>query len=135
MIFELLTFEQLRLVCVIYTSSIVPLLLIPYLYKRKKISLWVLQIYIILIIICALGWELWFTYGWVAGDNVNLRRAPILSTMLPLHINWLLNSLADAGTICFEDSTSELVSGSRSFVLQWQRLFTNSCAFETLGKC
>jgi len=100
MIFELLTFEQLRLVCVIYTSSMVPLLLIPYLYKRKKISLWVIQFYVLLIIICALGWELWFTYGWIDGDNVNLRRAPVLSRMLPLHINWFLNSLADAGTIC-----------------------------------
>ena len=51
-------------------------------------------------IVCALGWELWFTYGWINGDNVNLRRAPQLSAMLPMHINWLLNSLADAGTIC-----------------------------------
>ena len=34
------------------------------------------------------------------GDNVNMRRASQLSAAIPMHINWLLNSLADAGTIC-----------------------------------
>ncbi|MBT6115116.1 MAG: hypothetical protein HOH41_05325, partial [Porticoccaceae bacterium] len=51
-------------------------------------------------VVCALGWELWFNYGLVAGDSVSVRRVDILNQMIPLHINGLLNSLADAGTIC-----------------------------------
>ena len=48
---------------------------------------------------CSFGWELWFTYGWIEGDPVNLRRSAILNQWIPIHINWLLNSMADAGTI------------------------------------
>jgi hypothetical protein len=50
--------------------------------------------------LCLIGWEIWFNYGLVAGDSVNIRRADVLNQMIPLHINGLLNSLADAGTIC-----------------------------------
>jgi hypothetical protein len=46
-----------------------------------------------------LTWELWFTYGWIDGDPVNVRRSEVLNTWIPMHLNWLLNSLADAGTI------------------------------------
>tara|TARA_Y100001970_G_scaffold293128_1_gene437941 strand:+ start:397 stop:948 length:552 start_codon:yes stop_codon:yes gene_type:complete len=78
----------------------VPLVLIPYLYINKKIPSWTIHIYILFFLICALGWEIWFNYGLVNGDNVSLRRAAILSTFLPININWFLNSLADSGTIC-----------------------------------
>ena len=97
---HLLSFEQLRLVFVVYISSIVPLILISYLYVKKIIPTWSLHIYILFFLICAFGWEIWFNYGLVNGDNVNLRRADILSALLPININWLLNSLADSGTIC-----------------------------------
>ena len=41
MILEPLTFEQLRLIVVVYTSSLVPLVLIPYLYiNNKTILVW-----------------------------------------------------------------------------------------------
>ena len=96
----LLTFEQIRLIFVVYISSMVPLFLIPYLYINKKIPSWTIHIYILFFLICALGWEIWFNYGLVNGDNVSLRRAAILSTFLPININWFLNSLADSGTIC-----------------------------------
>ena len=96
----LLTFEQIRLIFVVYISSMVPLFLIPYLYINKKIPSWTIHIYILFFLICALGWEIWFNYGLVNGDNVSLRRATILSTFLPININWFLNSLADSGTIC-----------------------------------
>ena len=96
---DILTFEQLRLVIVVYVSALLPLILIPALHVRKSIPAWVLPFYIAMFVVCALGWELWFNYGLVAGDSVNLRRADILNQMLPLHINGLLNSLADAGTI------------------------------------
>ena len=95
-----LTFEQIRLIIVVYISAITPLLLIPYLYLKKIIPSWTPFIYIVSFIVCALGWELWFTYGWLDGDSVNIRRSPQLSAMIPMHINWFLNSLADAGTIC-----------------------------------
>lgn len=95
-----LSFEQLRLVVVVYTSALLPLLLIPYLSWRRKIPTWSFKVYIASFIICALGWELWFTYGLWAGDPVDIRRATVLNYYIPLHLNWLLNSLADAGSIC-----------------------------------
>ncbi len=97
---DLLSFEQLRLIFVVYFSSLVPLLLIPYLHFKKKIPVWSLHVYILFFLICAFGWEIWFNYGLINGDSVDIRRAEILSVFLPIHINWLLNSLADAGTIC-----------------------------------
>merc|ERR1740129_1961166 len=91
---EALTFEQLRLVCVVYSTSVGPLILIPLLYHLRKVPDWVPVVYVLTFLVCALGWELWFTYGWVAGDPVDARRAPALSAAIPLHINWLANSLA-----------------------------------------
>jgi len=97
---DLLTYEQLRLVIVVYVSALAPLILIPILHSRKLIPSWVLGFYMAMFVVCALGWELWFNYGLVAGDSVSLRRVDILNQLIPLHINGLLNSLADAGTIC-----------------------------------
>ena len=85
---------------VVYLSSLVPLILIPYLYFKKKIPAWSLHIYILFFFLCAIGWEVWFNYGLVDGDNVDIRRAEVLSHFLPMNLNWLLNSLADSGTIC-----------------------------------
>ncbi|MDG1079287.1 MAG: hypothetical protein P8P12_04040 [Porticoccaceae bacterium] len=97
---DLLSFEQLRLVIVVYLSALMPLILIPILHRQKLIPSWVLRFYGAMFVVCALGWELWFNYGLVAGDSVSVRRVDILNQMIPLHINGLLNSLADAGTIC-----------------------------------
>jgi hypothetical protein len=52
----------------------------------------VTQAYLGSFVLCALGWEIWFTYGLVAGEAVDLRRADVLNQYLPIHINWLLNS-------------------------------------------
>ena len=92
--------EQIRLIIVVYISSIIPLILIPFLNKKKRIPSWVLPIYVASFIACAFGWELWFTYGWVGGDPVDFRRSAVLNTAIPFHLNWILNSLADAGSIC-----------------------------------
>ena len=100
MYLEHLTFEQLRLVIVVYISALLPLVIIPLLHHRKLIPAWVLPFYGAVFVVCAMGWELWFNYGLVAGDSVNIRRAEVLNQIIPLHINGLLNSLADAGTIC-----------------------------------
>ncbi len=77
-----------------------PVFLVPYLVRKKVVPSWVLPIYIISFLCCALGWEMWFTYGWVDGDAVDLRRSAALTAAIPIHINWLMNSLADAGSIC-----------------------------------
>ena len=98
--FDGLTFEQLRLVVIVYSSALIPLVAIPVLHHRKRIPSWVLPFYIKAFLLCLIGWEIWFNYGLVAGDSVNVRRAAVLNQMIPLHINGLLNSLADAGAIC-----------------------------------
>ena len=123
--FDLLSFEQLRLVLLVYISSIIPLILIPYLYFKKKIPSWSLHIYILFFFICALGWEIWFNYGLLNGDDVNLRRSKILSSFLPININWLLNSLADAGTICLGGLylALKLMRNNESVLKQWNWKF------------
>jgi hypothetical protein len=95
-----MTPEQLRVVTVVYCSALAPLLLVPVLRSRRIIPAWVVNVYVASFLACAVGWELWFTYGWVGGDPVDLRRAPALSAAIPIHLNWVLNSLADAGSIC-----------------------------------
>ena len=92
-----MSFEELRVIAIVYISALLPI----YLVIKNKSALpdWVPCIYIGAFITCALGWELWFTYGWIDGDSVNIRRSENLNQWLPIHINWLMNSLADAGTI------------------------------------
>ncbi|MEH6582467.1 MAG: hypothetical protein V7754_11075 [Halioglobus sp.] len=111
--------EQIRVVVVVYVSALLPLALIPWLRRRQAIPEWAPTVYVGSLLLCALGWELWFTYGWVAGDPVDVRRAEVLNRMLPMHINWLLNSLADAGSICLG-----------GLVLMWLAAGRNSSVFE-----
>jgi hypothetical protein len=92
--------EHIRVVTVVYVSALVPLVLVPILHAKRVIPAWVPGVYVASFVACALGWELWFTYGWVAGDPVDVRRAAELSAAIPMHANWVLNSLADAGTLC-----------------------------------
>ena len=92
-----MTLEELRVITIVSVSALAPLII--YFYKKNKIPLWVPSIYLGSFLVCALGWELWFTYGWVDGDPVNLRRSEALNQWIPIHLNWLLNSMADAGTI------------------------------------
>ncbi|MDB2599688.1 hypothetical protein N9Y44_00455 [Gammaproteobacteria bacterium] len=92
-----MTLEEVRVITIVYVSALAPLFI--YFYKKDKIPLWVPSIYLGSFILCSLGWELWFTYGWVDGDPVNIRRSETLNQWIPIHANWLLNSMADAGTI------------------------------------
>lgn len=92
-----MSLEELRVITIVYVSALAPLII--YFYKKDRIPLWVPSIYIGSFLLCSLGWELWFTYGWIDGDPVNIRRSEALNQWIPLHINWLLNSMADAGTI------------------------------------
>ena len=92
-----MTLEELRVITIVYVSALAPLII--YFYKKDNIPLWVPSIYLGSFLVCAFGWELWFTYGWVDGDPINIRRSEALNQWIPIHINWLLNSMADAGTI------------------------------------
>ena len=92
-----MTLEELRVITTVYVSALLPLLL--YFFNKKTVPSWIPKVYIGSFLICSLGWELWFTFGWIDGDPVNVRRSEVLNTWIPIHLNWLLNSLADAGTI------------------------------------
>ena len=92
-----MSYEEFRVVLVVYISSVLPIFI--YLKNKSNLPFWVPTIYLSSFIVCAIGWELWFTYGWIDGDSVSIRRSEALNYWLPIHINWLMNSLADAGTI------------------------------------
>ena len=92
-----MTLEELRVITIVYVSALLPLIL--YFFYKEKIPLWIPKVYIGSFLLCALGWELWFTFGWIEGDPVNIRRSAVLNSWIPMNINWLLNSMADAGTI------------------------------------
>lgn len=92
-----MTLEEARVITVVYVSALAPLIF--YLFYKKDLPSWIPKIYLGSFLVCALGWELWFTYGWVDGDSVIVRRSDALNNWLPIHINWLMNSLADAGTV------------------------------------
>ena len=90
--------EELRVVVVVYLAAIAPLVVL--LAGRKHLPNWVPMIYVGSVLGCAVGWELWFNYGWLDGEPVDARRAMALNIWLPKSINWLMNSLADGGAIC-----------------------------------
>ena len=93
-----MTFEELRLIFIVYTAALLPILI---LIKNKETTpSWIMHAYLISLFVCIFGWELWFTYGLVDGLPVDMRRSDVLSIWLPIHINWLLNSLGDAGIVC-----------------------------------
>ena len=89
--------EELRIIIIVYASAIIPLILLCALWT--KIPKWILRLYVIFFLVCAFGWEVWFNYGLFNGDSVNLRRSDVLNQWLPQDVNWILNSMADAGTI------------------------------------
>jgi len=92
-----LSLEELRVIVVVYTAVLLPLII--YFLNKSKIPSWVPSFYIIAVIVCALGWEIWFTFGWLDGDPVDIRRSAALNAWLPKNINWLLNSMGDAGAV------------------------------------
>ena len=93
-----MSFEEIRFIFIVYASSILPIIL--FIKYRSKLPNWVPIIYVGSFIVCALGWEIWFTYGLINGESVIERRADVLNQWIPLNLNWILNSLADAGTVC-----------------------------------
>ena len=116
-----MTYEELRVVVVVYTTAIVPIIILLNLYLKDKLPRSILNIYLATFLICALGWELWFTYGLYAGDPVDLRRSEVLNQLIPKNINWLMNSLADAGTISLGGIllTGKLMGSNRRVFNEW----------------
>ena len=92
-----MSFEEIRVITVVYLAVFLPLLV--YFQNKTRLPSWVPTFYIVGVIVCALGWELWFTYGWLDGDSVALRRSAALNNWLPKNINWLMNSMGDAGAV------------------------------------
>mgnify|MGYP001399679094 FL=1 len=92
-----MSFEEIRVITIVYLAVLLPLVI--YFTNKSKIPSWIPSFYIVSIVVCALGWELWFTYGWLDGDAVNIRRSEALNTWLPKNINWLMNSIGDAGAV------------------------------------
>lgn len=94
-----LTNQQTFTVAVVYLASLLPLLTILYLYRSGRFPRWLLVLYASSFAACALGWELWLTYGLVDGLDVDSRRPDALAAAIPMHINWILNSLGDAAAV------------------------------------
>lgn len=95
-----LTGQQAVRVVVVYTTALVPLLLLGSRYAAGRLPRWIAAVYVSSFLVCALGWEIWFTFGLWDGAPVDARRPEALNRAIPQAVNWLLNSLADAGSIC-----------------------------------
>ena len=92
--------DEIRIVSIVYISAFLPIYLLFIKFRHHSRFRWLKSIYLFSLILCAIGWELWFTYGLFDGFAVNERRSAFMNTMIPININWLVNSLADAGAIC-----------------------------------
>ena len=92
-----MSFEEIRVVTIVYLAVFLPLLI--YFLNKSRLPRWVPSFYIVGVVVCALGWELWFTYGWVDGNAVDMRRSEALNYWIPKNVNWLMNSMGDAGAV------------------------------------
>ncbi len=91
-----LTTEQAFIVRNLYLTALVPLAVVVGLHVVGRLPKWVLAAYAWSFVICAAGWEIWYTYGLVGGLPVTERRAAAMSEAIPIHLNWVLTSLFDA---------------------------------------
>ena len=57
--------EEIRVIIVVYLAVFLPLFI--YFKNKSKLPIWIPSFYMIAVVVCALGWELWFTYGWIDG--------------------------------------------------------------------
>lgn len=94
-----LSSEQLNTVVTVYLASVLPAFVIAVLYALGKFPRWLFALFVAGFVACALGWEIWLTYGLVDGLDVDSRRPAALAAAIPLHVNWVLNSLGDATSI------------------------------------
>ena len=106
---------ELSLVIRLYIVASLPLLLALYCIVKNRVSRSTSLILLSSFLIVALGWEIWLTYGIHGGLPVDERRTLALSCAIPIHLNWILNSLADVMIIwvglflvkaCYKNKTS-----------------------------
>jgi hypothetical protein len=90
-----LTEAQALVVGSLYATAI-PLFVVLLLALVGWLPRWVLITYLLSFAVCALGWEVWYTYGLVDGQPVDARRPPEMNAAIPIHLNWVLTSLFDA---------------------------------------
>ena len=80
-----MTFEEVRVIFIVYSTSLVPLFLMV--FYRNLFPSWIPKFYLGTFLTCAFGWEIWMTFGLVDGDPVSLRRSEALNTWIPENIN------------------------------------------------
>ena len=56
-----MSFEEIRVITVVYTAVLLPLII--YWKYKSRLPKWIPSFYIISLVVCSLGWELWFTYS------------------------------------------------------------------------
>ena len=95
-----LTEQQAMIAMGLYFCTFFPLIVLLFLRLLKIVPNWVLAVYGYSFAICALGWEIWYTFGLVSGVPVDERRAEALNRAVPQNINWILTSGFDAGAVC-----------------------------------
>ncbi len=86
-------------VTTVYLSALLPCALIVLGYWLGRVPRWIFMLSVAGFVACAIGWEVWLTYGLVDGLSVVERRPDVMNAAIPIHINWVLNSLADAVSI------------------------------------
>ena len=111
---------ELWLVARIYIAAILPVLLSIYFYLTKQISYHYGIILISTFFLASLGWELWMTYGFAGGLPVDLRRSDGLNCAIPIHLNWILNSLADTLVVWIGLYLLKLKYKNKSPFIKWQ---------------
>jgi hypothetical protein len=116
-----LTSTQTFIVGIVYSSALIPAALLVLLKMTGRLPAWIGKLYLLSLLACVVGWEFWITYGLVDGMDVNSRRPAALIHYIPQNINWLLNSLADAGAIGLMGVLlTWLILGRRDhFMQQW----------------
>ncbi|MBT7720027.1 MAG: hypothetical protein HN744_11570, partial [Halieaceae bacterium] len=62
--------SQTFTVTVLYAASLLPALVIFALFLVGKFPRWLMATYVGSFILCAIGWELWISYGLVDGLDV-----------------------------------------------------------------
>ena len=92
--------QQILTITIVYATSILPLLVLIVLYAMGKLPRWVAAVYLFSFLVCAVGLEIWFTFGLWGGTPVSERRPPVMNLAIPQYANWAFNSLADAAVIC-----------------------------------
>mmetsp|Transcript_13565 Transcript_13565/g.25859 ORF Transcript_13565/g.25859 Transcript_13565/m.25859 type:complete len:229 (-) Transcript_13565:328-1014(-) len=81
-----------------YASALAPFPFLAVCAARRK-TRWIVNVWFATVVMGAIGWEVWWTFGIWEGDPVKQRRqSALLNKYLPQCIEWLVMSLGD-GTI------------------------------------